>query len=538
MYKRILPAALALLLCILGACGKGDGSGGEFRFPLAAMPVNLDSAIAARAEEALVLANCMEGLVRRGENGVVPGVAASWELSQDGRGYTFHLRQDTHWMLTADAKELLGDDDAAFETAVTAHDFVFAFRRLLDPQTKAVGASLLFPIQNAREINAGLLAPTALAVAAPDPFTLTVTLAEPNAGFLQSLCQSGALPCNQRFFEKTGGRYGLSAKFLLCNGAFYLSAWNDTSLRFKRNNGYRGAEKIQPAGLTFKLAPDSSEQLRLLGAEGGYSALLLPPGTLTEEKMGVALQNATQCLVLRGAEGSPLCNTALRQALCAAIDPTALGFLSVPEGLLPNSLQLGGEAYRAAAGTARGMAFSEAAAREAWERGLLAWQEAGGETPIRLTLLCPAEEDRTVRLLLQQWQKVFGLRLHVTIESPDADRLNAMLAAGAFDIAFVTMRAGSSSAPEALRQWVTGEQLLPGYPSEALYASLEDAARLPSTVQAAAALRGAEEQLLREGVFYPLAARESRLLTAPGVGGLQISPAGEILWFGRCTMNS
>src|SRR6185369_16116155 len=93
----------------------------------------------------------------------IPGIAERWESSADGLTWTFHLRK-AGW---SDKKP------------VTAQDFVFAWRRLLEPKTAARGAQLLWVIKNARAITAGQKPAAALGVTATGPSILKVALEHP-----------------------------------------------------------------------------------------------------------------------------------------------------------------------------------------------------------------------------------------------------------------------------------------------------------------------------------------------------------------------
>ena len=106
-----------------------------------------------------------EGLVvQNAKAEVVPGVAESWQVSDDGLKYTFKLRQDAKWSN--------GDP-------VKASDFVFAYRRVQDAKTAAPYANMLYPMVNAEAINMGEKGPEELGVKAVDDLTLEITLIAP-----------------------------------------------------------------------------------------------------------------------------------------------------------------------------------------------------------------------------------------------------------------------------------------------------------------------------------------------------------------------
>src|SRR5262245_59383145 len=127
-------------------------------------PKSLDPALIDGIWEAQISGDMLLGLTTEdAQSRPIPGAAESWEASEDGLTWTFHLRDHT-W---------------SDGVPVTADDFVFAWRRVVDPRTAAPYAYYLYPIKNARDVSAGKQPATALGVAAPDPKTLVVTLTNP-----------------------------------------------------------------------------------------------------------------------------------------------------------------------------------------------------------------------------------------------------------------------------------------------------------------------------------------------------------------------
>src|SRR5690606_31940842 len=118
-----------------------------------------------RSPESNIGRSLFEGLVAEAPNGdLIPGVAESWEISEDGKTYTFHLRANARWSN--------GDP-------VTAGDFVYGMRRSVDPKTLSVYSFILAPIENANAIIAGELPPERLGVTAIDDRTLEIRLENP-----------------------------------------------------------------------------------------------------------------------------------------------------------------------------------------------------------------------------------------------------------------------------------------------------------------------------------------------------------------------
>jgi oligopeptide transport system substrate-binding protein len=165
-----------------------------------------------------------EGLINEAPDGaLVPGVASSWTVSDDGKTFVFNLRPEARWSN--------GDP-------VTAHDFVFALRRGVDPKTASVYSYILSPILNADDITAGRLMPEELGVRAIDDHTLEITLANVTPYFLGLLTHSMAYPLHRPSLEQHGDQFTRPGN-LVGNGAFKLDEWVVQShIKVVRNPNY------------------------------------------------------------------------------------------------------------------------------------------------------------------------------------------------------------------------------------------------------------------------------------------------------------
>lgn len=171
-----------------------------------------------------ILRDLFEGLTSEAPDGsIVPGVAQSWALSEDGKTYVFHLRDNARWSN--------GD-------ALSADDFVFALRRSVDPATGSNYSSILAPIENAEAVIAGRLPPASLGVEAVDAHTLLIRLRAPTGYFLGLLTHSAAYPVHRASLEKFGGR-AFRAEHLVSNGAYRAVEWVVQShVLLQRNHFY------------------------------------------------------------------------------------------------------------------------------------------------------------------------------------------------------------------------------------------------------------------------------------------------------------
>ena len=192
-------------------------------------PPQLDSTRATDTVSGFVLGHVMEGLLRRGHGTTLePGMAERWDIRRDGA--TFWLR-DAKW---SDGKP------------VTAHDFVFAWRKTVDPANASEYAFIMYPIKNAEAINNGKLPVEALGVHAIDDKTLEVEFERPVPYFEKLLPFSTYAPIREDFYNSRNGRYAADADDLLYNGPFKITEWvHGAHLKLEKNPLYWDADSIR-----------------------------------------------------------------------------------------------------------------------------------------------------------------------------------------------------------------------------------------------------------------------------------------------------
>lgn len=254
-YKAIALSALLLLFGCLCGCEKGSGAY-IFKAAIVGNPKTLDPQTALADSSANIIHNTFRGLFGYDSAGnIVTDMAESCSASSDGLEWTFTLRDDVYWY---------ADD---FSAKCTAYDFVFAFRRLVNPAVKSASAADFFVMKNAEKINSGKIADLSmLGVEALDEATLRITLEYPDTDLPVLLASSAAMPCNEEFFGRTEGRYGLSADCVASNGAYYVHTWSydmwseDSNYFILRRNtlNVSADDESIPVGINFFI--DSKDQ--------------------------------------------------------------------------------------------------------------------------------------------------------------------------------------------------------------------------------------------------------------------------------------
>jgi oligopeptide transport system substrate-binding protein len=197
---------------------------------------------------ASILRDLFEGLVATAADGsLVPGAAASWETSPDGKTYIFHLRPDGRWSN--------GDP-------VTAEDFVYGLRRSADPATLSSYSQVLAPILNADAVIAGELPPEALGAEAADDHTLVIRLKGPTPYFLELLTHSTTFAVHRPSLEKFGQRFARPGT-LVSNGAYVLDEWVVQShIRLVKNPHYHDAGRVRIETVYFYPIENPSVELK------------------------------------------------------------------------------------------------------------------------------------------------------------------------------------------------------------------------------------------------------------------------------------
>ncbi len=244
----LLTAALALGLT---ACGGSGASGNTINVMLSTNVMSLDTNLATDGDSFEVIADCIDGLTQMdAEGSAIPALAESWDVSDDGCTYTFHLR---------DAKWSNG-------TPVTAADFEYAWKLAMTANVEynymfdsSVGA-----IKNADNILYEGGDPDTLGVKAVDEKTLQVDLEVPVSFFPSLMYFPTFYPINQAFYEGLeDGTYGTSPKTFLSNGAFLLSDYTPgtASLSLTKNPDYWDAGKVKLDGINYQVVGSSDNAL-------------------------------------------------------------------------------------------------------------------------------------------------------------------------------------------------------------------------------------------------------------------------------------
>lgn len=225
-------------------------------------PTSLDPSIGFDAVSYDPLNNLMEGLTRLDtDHRAGPGTAETWDISDDGLTYTFHLREDAKWSN--------GDP-------VVAEDFVYAWKYMLDPETGSPAAFLGYFIEGAEAYNSGEGSADDVKVTALDEKTLEVVLAQPTGFFLDVLTNPALFPINHKVAQDNP-KWHAEADTFVGNGPFKLEAWkHDEEMVFAKNEHYWDADVVKLDKVHFAMVNDSNTQYQMFQS-GDLDTASIPP---------------------------------------------------------------------------------------------------------------------------------------------------------------------------------------------------------------------------------------------------------------------
>lgn len=499
--------SLLIIASILGACSERDKTAetGEANRSLVrgigGSPETLDPGLAEDVHAFTVLVDTYEGLVTENADGqLVPGVAESWNISEDATTYTFHLRKDARWSN--------GD-------AVVASDFVRAMRRVADPNSQSPYASLLAPILNFDDVMAGREAPNALAVTAISNEVLEVRLAAPANHFLALLALPVAFPRHE------------SGDVSIGNGAFVITDHQaGARIRARKNTHYRDVDAVYFDEVIYLPIVDPMLEFNMFRTGELDMSHNIPDamvaGMLSDGRTDAHISASLSMYYLAfDMSGPPFDDLSLRQALSMAIDRRAIvamlgrgdqpAFSVVPPGISGYD----NTAYD----------WADWAEEKRQQEAVKLYQAAGYDdmNPLQITLLYDAGgvHERIALAVTAMWRDTLGV--DASIEKRE---WKYYLVTRDLRNEWDVMRfawVGDYNAPNTFLDIFRSydEQNLAGYSSAAYDELMADAASQIDQQVAARLLRSAEDVVLKDYPIAPLYFYASKHMVAPSVGGFE-----------------
>lgn len=550
MKKATKLCALVLAVCMaavmLTACGSapastasGASAGGEadgqvvVNLAKDVAPESMDPINAEDGFSMELIGATMSGLYTLdADDNLVPDLATECTVSEDGMTYTFKLREDAKWSN--------GD-------ALTAHDFVFAWKRLADPAVAGAYAWMLdevLSVKNAAEIATGELPVDELGVSAPDDYTFEVQLTRPVPYFEHAMVFTPFFPLNEKFVTEQGDSFALTVDGLLFSGPYKMTEWDvgGTRMVLEKNENYYNADCIKTDVINYQIIADT--QQAVMSYENGDIDYVKLTGDLVNQyrneegfstQIGGYIWNLTP-----NCENEYLSNVNLRRAISCAVDRDTLvnSILNdgsvVAQGYVLQDFAKGpdGKYFRE---TAPSYTFTDKEkAVEYWEQ---AKQELGTDTVTFTLMYEDSESASNVAAFVQS--EIETTLPGVTVEMQSVPKKVRIENMQNFDFDLVLHRWGSDyDDPNALLSLYTSDRFANSNYGKWVneeYDALLDAAQNELALQPEErwqALIDAEAILMDEMGMIPLYQNGEATLTRPGVTGMDYHFIG-IEWIYR-----
>ncbi|MBN8190550.1 peptide ABC transporter substrate-binding protein [Bacillus sp. NTK074B] len=322
MKKVISVLLVGMLLFVLAACTATKDAGSEsssgdskkkeegkvLHLNNGAEPTSFDPPIGFDSYSWTALNNLMEGMTRLNANHEPEAaMAEKWDVSEDGKVYTFHIRDNAKWSN--------GDD-------VTAGDFVFAWKRLLNPDTGSPAAFLGYFIEGGEAFNTGKGSAEDVKVVAKDEKTFEVTLTSPQAYFLSVIANPAFFPINEKVATENPEWFAEADSFV-ANGPFKLTEWeHDSHFVMEKNDQYWDKDSVKLDKIHWAMVNDTNTDYQLY--KTGELDTADVPADLSKqlfEEGKVKVEDQAGTYFYRfNLEKEPFQNQSIRKAFAMAVD--------------------------------------------------------------------------------------------------------------------------------------------------------------------------------------------------------------------------
>jgi len=475
-----------------------------------------------------VIADYTDGLMQMDADGqAVPAIAETYDVSEDGCTYTFHLRQNAVW---------------SNGTPVTAADFVFAWQRAVDPAVASEYSYMLSDIGqvvNAEAIIAGEMDKSELGVTAVDDYTLEVKLNVPVSYFLSLMYFPTFYPVNEAFFNECGDTFATSPETILANGAFKMTSYEPAATAFalEKNADYYDAAKVSLAGLSYQVIQDS--QQALMSYQTGDLDTTLVNGEqvdqVADDPEFLAVGAGYMWYVSPNVDAVPeLANLNIRMALTTAIDREAITTQVLKDGSAPTYTAVPPQFAAGPDGSdfsgdqtkyAEYCSTDTAKAVDYWNAGLAEL----GITEITVDMVVDADDapQKVAQVLKEQWETTLpGFTVNLTVE-PKKQRV-ADMQDGNYQLGLTRWGPDYADPMTYLGMWTTGCSNNYGLWTNAEYDAIIDecttGALCTDPEGRWARLYDAEEIILKEAVIFPLYTQCNAEMLSSKVSGIEYHP--------------
>ncbi len=514
---RLFYCCCTVIFCLCAwSCG-GSGSSSntvseaqqtEFVYYNGPEPRTIDPGLLTDSYGAFLALNLFEGLTvwDAAAKTLLPGVAKSWSVSDDQLTYTFHLRQDARW---------------SDGSPVTASHFVKAWNRVLNPDTQAGFATLLYPIRGARQLHQGATTDAStFGAKAIDNYTLVVELDAPIPYFLSLTADAVMLPINPDCLKKHGWAW-TDPENIVVNGPYKLDDWQIGKwVDLKKNPRYWDTNNVQLGRVRALTAPPGEGILESYKSGGLHWTGPATQAVNADEWVKVgsdpgyrSFESLTTGYLVINTEAPPFDQLDIRQALAHAVDREAAaapGQRVAIDHLVPKGL--GG--YTPAQGLQTDYELARKLLADAGYPG------GKGFPPVEIASDTQDANVKAMEAVAKTWRDELGIEVNVYVREWRIH--SSAMHEGNFQVARFAWAADYPDPSNFMEIFLGSSPLNPAHHRDSVFDDFFNEAQL--TIDPAShnrLLNSAEKRLLELAPIVPLYQDTSRSLLSPAIKGFE-----------------
>ena len=537
--EKILKLTVLFAAAVFILAGCGNKAAGSLNTPAAeedmelnvafmGQPATMDAQKAYTNFDAQYLDPCTGQLFRLDPvKGAVPELAEGYDVSEDGKTYTVRLRDNIRY---------------SNGTRITAYDFVYGFRRVVDPK-EASNEIFVFEdiceLKNVFKVNSGELPVDQLGVRAEDDRTLVIELEEPCPYFLYVLTMAATAPCSEEFVSQCNGRYATGPDTLLSSGPFYVDKFEPLGIQvhYSPNPYYIDRDNVKLSGISFRQVANVQQ------AEMAYQAGIVDAINVSKDYLALSGDDPNLRSVTGGViyyiggnynRNNAFCNRNIRIALAKALNRDTImksyfraGNESLTRVITRNctyesdgrDFAYDSDRYKDLCG------YDPDKAREYWEQGL----KELGVSEVGLELVIRSGSEEFIEILKNNWEKSLpGFKLNV--RAVPSSQLQDIRSKGDFDILYAGWAADYPDPNSFLDIFDSNSSINAGHYSNTQYDSLLHEAQLEEdSDKRLELLHKAEDTIMNDMPMIPLYSQAESWIISDRIEGLGINFSGKLL---------
>ena len=523
--KKLISIILFISFIFITSCkNNANLSSDTIVINMGAEPLTIDPNLNTLNVVSAMLFHTFESLTKIDSNGnVAAGMAESWDISEDGRVYTFHLRTNAKW---SDGKPL------------TAHDFEYSWKRVVNPEVAAKYSSMMEMIKNGKEVNEGKINYNDFAVKALDDYTFEVNLVDPASYFLEFITTVGIFsPVRKDIIEQYGDDWTLKPETFICNGPYRMSERvMDQYILFEENTNYYASNETIAKKLRFLSMSDPSTAIAGIRSGSIHFSALEPPSTeidrLKEENYVVLKDGVGTYYLSLNITNEVLKDKRVRHALSLAIDRNYLvsnvtmGGQAAARGFVPNTIGGINAPFREESGDLIDIYDYQNNIQTAKDLMAEAGYPNGENFPVLELRVSPGLHANVGEAVQNMWKS--NLNIDITLKIDEYPLVVQYLLENNYDIGSMAWNADYRDPMTMLEIMLTGNSFNYGAFSNPQYDKLvSDAKKTSDNVARMNYMINAEKILIDEMPLIPLYHRAFTLMVNPKLNGIVYNALGK-----------